>query len=194
MDASTYRQRRTAFNRPRSYRLTGDALVWSEEGKGEDRLFYKDIREVRIAYRPDRVQTNRYITTLKTRTGWKLLISNSSYTGFATFQDHSPEYRAFILELHRRLAASGLPIVFAKGSTRAGYLGNLLLVLFIFAGLAFVLWMTGGQDRAWYVDAKLWTIVFFLPVLFVFIRKAKPERYDPLAPAADGLPEAAAER
>jgi len=59
-DGPTYRVRSHAFVQSRTYRLTDDALTWEEEGKPIDGVFYEDIAEIRLAYVPTRLESNRY--------------------------------------------------------------------------------------------------------------------------------------
>ena len=78
--------------------------------------------------------------------------------------------------------------VFHKGNSPFGYALNLALTVFIFAGILVVLWLLPVFDIGWLVIVKLATILFFVPTLIRYIRRAKPGTYDPLNLPADALP------
>ncbi|MGE0846552.1 MAG: hypothetical protein AB7L41_09790 [Flavobacteriaceae bacterium] len=186
--ADSYTQRMNALVKERTYSLTDDALEWRDDGADYvGRMPYDAITQIRLAYRPSRVQLNRYYGHIYGR-GGRLDMTNSSYRGFGDFEQHDAQYSAFMRELHRRLAAKGLPVVFSKGSSLAGYIGNVALTLFIFAmiALAFVLLLTWGM--VWIAVAKLAIILFFVPTLIRFILSARPAAYDPLDIPQEALP------
>lgn len=188
-DPASYSHRLHALRKPRTYTLTHTGLRWKDEdGEGEGELAYSDIRKVHLAYRPTRVQRNRYLAHITPHAGRRIDISNSSYRGFGNFKEHNARYAAFITELHRRIAASGADVAFHKGSSLVGYVANLVLTGWIAAMIVLalvLLWATG-----WVMVAvlKLGIIAFFLPTLFRFIVRARPRAYEALAIPADALP------
>lgn len=189
-DASRYTHTYHGLRKARSYALTDDALTWKDEGEpGTKRLPFADIREVRLAYRPSRVQRNRYLAHITPRSGRRIDISNSSFKGFGDFVEHNTEYSGFLRELHRRLAAAGTATAFHKGSSLLGYIGNLLLTGWIvfMLGLALVLLFSWGL--VWIAVVKLAIIAFFIPTLFRFIVRARPQAYDPLQIPDGALPD-----
>ncbi len=189
IDPTVYRLRANAFVKPRTYRLTDDALTWQEDGAEKpDGVFYDDISEVRLAFAPTRVATNRYRAQIIFRAGGMAELFNMDYLGFASFAEHNAEYAAFLTELHRRLAARGKAIVFRQGNSVGAYVGNILLTIFIFAAIAFALFFLVSWGGPWVAVAKLAIILFFVPVLIRYIRRAKPGTYDPLALPAAVLP------
>jgi hypothetical protein len=187
-DATVYRFRANAFVGERTYRLTEDALTWEQAGKPLDGVFYDEIAEVRMSYAPTRVSTNRYRTQIIFRKGGMAELFNTHYAGFADLPEKNAEYNAFVRELHRRLAEKGTQTTFHQGSSRAGYAANMLLTIFIFAGLAFVFVFFLNFGLIWIAAVKLAIILFFLPVLIRFMRRSKPGTYDPRALPAAVLP------
>jgi hypothetical protein len=188
IDPTVYRLRANAFVNPRLYRLTDDALIWEEEGEKLDGVFYDDIAEIRLAFAPTRFARNRYRAQIIFREGGMAELFNTDYQGIGNFPEQNEAYAAFLRELHRRVAAASHATVFRQGNSRLGYALNLLLTVFIFAmiALAFVLLTTIGL--IWIAAIKLAIVIFFVPTLIRYIRRAKPGSYDPLALPADVLP------
>jgi hypothetical protein len=178
-DPTVYRFRANAFVGERTYRLTEDALTWEEEGKPLDGAFYDEIAEVRMSYAPTRVSTNRFRTQIVFRKGGMAELFNTHYAGFADLPERNAEYAAFLRELHRRLAERGKEVAFRMGSSQAAYIGNLVLTVFIFAGIAFAFVFLFNFGLMWFAAVKLAIILFFVPTLMRFIRRAKPGTYDP---------------
>jgi hypothetical protein len=187
-DGIDYGFRAHAFARDRVFRLTEDALVWQDEDGPIDGVYYDDIAEIRLAYVPTRVARNRYRMQVIFRQGGMVELFNTHYAGFADFEERNAEYSAFVKALHHRLAERGAATVYRKGSSPAAYAGNVALTVFIFAmlALAFVLLLNFGV--VWIAVAKLGIILFFVPTLIRFIRRARPATYDPRALPAGALP------
>lgn len=187
-DGPAYRVRVNLFSGPRIYRLTETALTWQDDGKPLDGVFFDDIAEVRVAYAPTRFATNRFITRIVFRQGGMVELTNIDFRGFANFVEENDAYVAFVREFHRRVAnAPG--VVFQKGSSPGGYALNLVITAFVVVGIAFALFMLLNFGLVWIAVAKLAIIAVFVPVLFRFVRRAKPERYDPAAIPAEALPQ-----
>jgi hypothetical protein len=187
-DPTVYRLRANAFVNPRLYRLTDDALTWEEEDKPLDGVFYDDIAEIRLAFAPTRFATNRYRAQIIFRAGGMAELFNTDYQGIGNFPEQNEAYAAFLRELHRRVAAAGKATVFRMGNSPLGYAMNILLTVFIFAmiALAFVLLTMFGL--VWIAAVKLAILLYFIPTLIRYIRRAKPAAYDPLAVPAEVLP------
>lgn len=186
----TYTYRPNAFVGERTYTLTDDALVVEEPGKPRDGAFYDGISEVRLAYTPTRAATNRYRAQILFREGGMAELLNTHYAGVLDFPEKNAEYNAFLAELHRRLAARGKDVRYARGNSTAAYVGNWLLTIFIFAMLALVvLFLIPNWGGTWIVFAKLALILVFIPVLVRYMQRARPGTYDPLNLPTDVLPE-----
>ncbi len=191
IDPTVYRLRANAFVKPRSYRLTEDALTWEEDGGKPDGVSYDGIAEVRLAFAPTRFATNRYRARIILKAGGMAELFNTDYRSLADFAEHNAEYVTFLTELHRRLAARGKGIVFRQGNSVGEYGLNVALSIFIFVMIAvvFLLLFTWGGPLVALV--KLVILLFFVPVLVRYIRRARPGIYDPLALPAAVLPAAA---
>lgn len=192
MDPAVYRLRANAFVKPRSYRLTDNALTWEEDGGKTDGVFYDGIAEVRLAFAPTRLAANRYRAQIIFKAGGMAELFNMDYRGLANFADLSGEYTAFLTELHKRLAVHGRNVIYRQGNSVAGFVGNIALTVFIFVmiALAFLLLFTWGGPLV--AIAKLAILLFFVPLLVRYILRARPGTYDPLALPVAVLPEAGA--
>jgi hypothetical protein len=196
-EETEYAFRSNAFVNRRRYRLTDDAMVWEEDGKPLDGVFYDDISEIRLAFAPTRWSTNRFRARIIFREGGMAELFNMDYIGIGNFNALDAQYNAFLRDLHRRLADRGTATVYRLGNSTGGYIANWLLIIFIAAMLAliFVFLFTIGLGPLALV--KLVVILFFVPVLIRYIRRAKPGTYDPRAipdavlPAVEGSPSAA---
>ncbi len=191
-DPTVYRLRANAFVKPRTYRLTEDALAWEEDDGKSGGVPYDDIAEVRLAFAPTRIATNRYRARILFRKGGMAELFNTDYLGFADFAEHNAEYVAFLTELHRRLVEHGSNVTFRQGNSIAGYVLNVAFTVFVFVmiALAFVLLFSWGGP--WVAIVKLAIVLFFVPLLVRYIRRARPATYDPLALPSAVLPQAAA--
>jgi hypothetical protein len=188
-DGTVYRVRAHAFVKRRTYRLLDDALAWEEDGAKPDGVLYRDIAEVRLAYAPTRAAINRYRAQVIFRQGGMAQIFNQDYRGFADFQDQNADYVAFIKELHRRIAASGGETTYRAGSSRKGYVFNMALsigALITFAAIAVFVLNFGASAIVW---AKFAIILPFIPILFRYMKTAKPVTYDPAHIPENVLPE-----
>jgi hypothetical protein len=187
-DPTVYRFRPNAFVGERTYRLTEDALTVEGDGKRLDGAFYDGIAEVRLAYAPTRFARSRYRAQIVYREGGMAELFNTDYKGIGDFSEKDAEYSAFLSELHRRLAAKGKDVRFRRGNSPGAWVGNWLLTIFIFAmlALAFVLLMAWGL--VWIAVVKIAIVLFFIPTLIRYMRRAKPGEYDPLAIPKDVLP------
>jgi hypothetical protein len=187
-DRTEYQFRAHAFAKDRAFLLTDDALVLSEDGARIDGVFYDDIAEIRLAYAPTRVARNRYRTQVIFRQGGMVELFNTHYAGFADFEERNASYSAFVRELHRRLAERKVAPTYHKGNSPAAYVGNLILTLFIFAMLALAFVLLFNFGIIWIAVAKLAIILFFVPTLIRYLRRSRPQAYDPRAIPADALP------
>ena len=87
------------------YELTEDGLSW-RTGRRAGLWRYGDIAEVRLSYRPMGLQAKRFRADLRHADGSRIVIMSTSKQTVALMQPQA-EYRGFILELHRQMAAAG---------------------------------------------------------------------------------------
>jgi hypothetical protein len=97
-----------------SFRLGPHSLEWNLSGY-PGQAPYPMIAMMRLGYRPSNFGNRRFIAEIWPRKGAKLEIASASYKSMVSMEDQGPAYRAFIGELHRRIAESGGDCRFEAG-------------------------------------------------------------------------------
>jgi hypothetical protein len=150
----------------RRFRLSDRAIIW-DAGRRSGQVAFNRVTRVRMSYRPATLQAHRFITEIWSSETPKLTIASSSWKSMVELVDRGDDYRAFVVELHRRLAAAGSqarfesgihPLVywigcavfvastvgFAALATRAAMAGARVGALLIVAFLLAFLWQVGN--------------------------------------------------
>jgi hypothetical protein len=140
-----------------SWRIAGRSGVWA----------YSDIAAIRLSYRPVSMQARRFRADIDRAGGGSIAILSTTWQTVALMAPQDHGYRAFMVELHRRLNDAGSKAALVGGigpKTYACSLGLLtvlaiaMLVLFVralltsaFSGALFLLgfaalftWQIGG--------------------------------------------------
>jgi hypothetical protein len=110
--AYTYRPRMIGSGN--SFRLGPHSLEWNIGGY-LGQIAYPMIATIRLGYRPSSLGSSRFTAEIWPRSGAKIEIASASYKSPVAMQDQGPAYRAFILELHKRVAESGGDCRFEAG-------------------------------------------------------------------------------
>lgn len=128
---------------------------------------YDEIWRIRLSYRPVSMLSHRFRTDIYNRQGKKLTLISASWSGIVTLAPQNDSYRAFVEDLHRRLAQqnpkvacfAGLGVIaFAIGIVlfgavmlalaglliRALTTSNFVAALFMLGFAAWFGWHTGG--------------------------------------------------
>src|SRR5215469_6046414 len=87
------------------FELTADGLSWRIAGRA-GLWRYGDISAVRLSYRPVSMQARRFRADISHASGARLAIISTSWQTAALMAPQDGEYRAFITELHARMAAA----------------------------------------------------------------------------------------
>jgi hypothetical protein len=157
--------------------LSDDALIWTADGR-EQQAQLGDIAEVHL--QTGSVGRNMIASCrLGFRDGSTLLIASNN--GYGLQDDaHDKAYRAFVQDLHARLAArTDTPIAFTAGFSAARYrFGKVVIVvaaLFFLVTPAVLLLITGAWQMIW----ALFLGVSLLWPLCRVMRADAPRVYDP---------------
>jgi hypothetical protein len=183
----TYSYRASMLGSSWDFRLLPNALEWSA-GFNRGSAAYGEISRVRLSFRPMTMQMRRFATEIWLPRRPKLTLASTSQTGIIQQQTHDAEYRAFVHELGRRIAAAGGKTVFQTGSPPLLYWPGLV----IFGGVSIslivlMLQALGGADwRGLAILAALFA--FFLWQVGTFFYRNWPDKFDPLAPPERVLP------
>jgi hypothetical protein len=158
------------------FELTDAGLKWRAAGKSGF-WNYRDVAAVRLSYRPVSMQARRFRCDIGHIDRQRLVVTSTTWQTVTLMTPQDADYRAFIIELHRRLQRAGSQAMLIGGLKPGLYaLGVALLALFAIA-------VTGLLARA--VATGEWGGALFLigfTALFGwqiggFIRRNRPQRY-----------------
>jgi hypothetical protein len=146
-------------------RLGPDALHWSASGR-TGQVPYKDIRQIRLAFRPVTMQNYRFLCEIWSERNPKLSIASASWKSLLEQERLDEAYTRFVTALHQRIAEAGgnprlragaIPLLYWPGCVifvgicvallaltgRAMLQGDIAATLFLIGFLAVVLWQLG---------------------------------------------------
>ena len=114
------------------FELRDEGLWWSVFGKSEV-WPYGTIAKINLSYRPNAMHPRRFRADVDNSDGKRLKIYSTNWQTAALMlpQDHA--YRAFVTELHRRLAPD---VILTAGITRPLYIGGLCFIVAVLAAIA----------------------------------------------------------
>jgi hypothetical protein len=187
LDGTAYSYRPSLLGAAWEFRLAGDGIDWAA-GSKSGHIAFRDVRRMRLTYRPASMQSHRFMTELWADGAPKLEILSSSWKSLVEQERLDKPYAAFVRELHRRIALASPPARFELGGNRLLYWPGLVSFIGVALGLALLI------VRALQADAKGGAafIGFFL-VLFLwqggnFFRRNRPGLYRPEAVPAALMP------
>lgn len=167
--------------------LEPDALVW-RAGRRSVTLPYRDIVRVRLTYRPQSLQAQRYRADILGRGGRRVALVSATWRGMLAVAPQAKSYTAFLRALHARIAQSGGSCEFVTGLSRVAYVAGVGLLAIVGAAL-FVMMiraLTQGYPMgAAFVAAFMLLGGWQLGRLFW---RNRPRRYDPNAIPDELLP------
>lgn len=161
-DDQVYTYRPSLLGAPWSFRLTPTGLAW-EAGRKSGLVPYRDVRRLRLSFRPISMQTQRYQTEIWADGAPKLAIISSSWKSMVEQERLDKPYSAFVTALHRRLAESDAPASYEQGSNPILYWPGLTVFSAISFGMAFLIMralqsgaMAGAAFIAAFLGLFLW--------------------------------------
>jgi hypothetical protein len=132
-DEVSYSFKASAFSAPWEFKLKSETLEW-RVGRRAGSLRYNDIRRVRLSFRPVTMQSYRFQAEIWCPDVPKISIASASWQGLLEQARQDETFTAFVVELHRRMTATG---------TRAKFLAGMPIFNFWF-GIVFFLVATLG--------------------------------------------------
>jgi hypothetical protein len=104
--AAKYAYKASLIGAAHRFELTGEGLSWQVAGKsGVWR--YADIAKIRLSYRPVSMQSRRFRADIENTNRQQITILSTSWQTVALMAPQDRDYRAFIVELHRRMREAG---------------------------------------------------------------------------------------
>jgi len=169
------------------FKLTGDGIDWAA-GRKAGHIPFRNVRRLRMSYRPASMQSHRFMTELWAEGAPKLKILSSSWKSLVEQERLDKPYAAFVAELHRRIALAAPSARFEQGSHPLLYWPGLLAFAGVALGLALLV------VRALQADSKSGAafiggfLVLFLWQSGNFFRRNRPGLYRPEALPSELMP------
>jgi hypothetical protein len=146
---------------------------------------YADIAGVRLSYRPVSMQSRRFRADIEGGDRGRIVLMSTTWQTSVLMAPQDQDYRVFVVELHRRMAAAGSRARLIGGLKPRVYLAAVVLLALV--GIA----MAGLLIRA--IAIGQWGGILFLvgfAALFAwqvggFVRRNRPHAY-----TFDHLPDA----
>jgi hypothetical protein len=114
--------------------LTGEGLSWQVKGK-HGLWPLEKIAAIRLSYRPVSMQSRRFRADIEDTRGERVSVYSTTWHTVALMSPQDDGYRAFIVELHRRLAAINSRAVLVVGINPAIYWAGLVVMGFVGAAM-----------------------------------------------------------
>lgn len=133
-DGLGYAYRPSLMGAARQFNLADDGIEWTT-GRHSGRIAYRDVRRLRMSFKPANMQSQRFLTELWAEGGPKLSIVSSSWKGMFEQERLDKSYSAFVVELHRRLMQAAAPVHYEQGTLPLKYWPALALFAAIVLGL-----------------------------------------------------------
>lgn len=170
-----------------AFQLEDATIAWDRAGTVV-RVPYRDIRRVRLAFRPMTMQPYRFMTEIWSIGGTKLTIGSCSLKSVIEQPRHDVEYNAFLAELHRRLVPFRDEIQFQTGSPFLLYwIGVAVFTALCISAIGLI--FRALQIEAWLGAAFVAGMLgIFLWQTGGFLRRNKPGVYTPDQIPAHALP------
>jgi hypothetical protein len=166
------------------FELTGQGLSWRVAGRS-GMWPYADIATVRLSYRPVSMQSHRFRADIRNIAGARIAILSTSWQTAALMAPQDHGYRAFMRELHARMAKAGSRPLLVGGLKPRVYAAALICVTL------FAVAMAGLLVRS--IATGQWAGALFLvgfAALFAWQVGGFVTRNRPLEYTFDRLPEA----
>lgn len=133
-----YAYKASLIGRADTFALTPDGLSWRVRGRSGV-WAYADIVSVRLSYRPVSMQQRRFRADIGHRGGGSIAIASTSWQTASLMAPQDDSYRAFILDLHRRMAEAGSTAFLTGGLRRWVYLTAVVLLVLVALAMAALL-------------------------------------------------------
>jgi hypothetical protein len=181
-DSLAYSYRPSLLGAPTEFRLTGDAIDW-RSGSRSGHVPLRDVRLVRMSFKPATMQPYRFVTELWAEGAPRLEIVSSSWKNMVEQERLDARYVAFVGELHRRIALAVPPARFVQGKHPMLFWPG--LAFFVLVALAMAVVVTRAL-QAHSIGVAAFIAAFMALFLWQggnFFRRNKPGSYRP-----DALP------
>jgi len=186
-EGTTYAYRPSLLGVPMEFQLTSGGLNWSG-ARGSGHVAYRDMRHVRMTFVPATMQPHRFVTEIWADRVPKLAIVSSSWKSMVEQERLDRGYRAFITELHRRLALAGSTARFEQGRHALLYWPGLAIFALFLVVLATLVPRAIAAGEGGVAVLIGGSILLFAWYGWEFFGRNRPRSYTPDAPPQALLP------
>jgi hypothetical protein len=182
--ATRYAYKASLIGSAHQFELTDAGLSWQISGRSGV-WAYTDIASIRLSYRPSSMQSRRFRADINNKGGGRIAVLSTTWQTVSLMAPQDHGYRAFITELHRRMAAAGGTAALFAGIGPKTYAAALAMLTFLAISMAGLL-LRAIWIGEWY--GALFLVGFaalFTWQIGGFVRRNRPRTYD-----FDHLPEA----
>jgi hypothetical protein len=117
------------------FELTEQGLLWRVGGRSG--LWpYADVAAVRLSYRPVSMQSRRFRADIENAAGARVVILSTSWQTAALMAPQDRDYRAFISQLHARMAGAGSRALLLGGLGPRVYAAAIICVTLVAVAMA----------------------------------------------------------
>jgi hypothetical protein len=118
--AKRYAYKPSVAGSPQVFVLTAEGL--SFQGGFRSGIWrYGDIARIRLSYRPVSMLAHRFRADVRHKDGRRLTIVSATWAGIVALTPQNDSYRAFIEDLHRRIAAASRDVECLAGLPRPSF-------------------------------------------------------------------------
>src|ERR1700738_1398847 len=117
------------------FELTGDGLSWRIAGRSGV-WPYAGISAIRLSYRPMSMQSRRFRADIENSEGARIAILSTTWQTAALMAPQDRDYRAFIVQLHKRMAKAGSRAALSGGLGANTYAAALVLLALLATAMA----------------------------------------------------------
>lgn len=173
-----YSYKASSFGAPSEFKLKLEGIECSAGRRG-GLLRYDKIDRVRLSFRPVTMQSYRFQAEIWSKDFPKIQIASTSWRGIVEQTRQDEAYTAFIVEMHRRIAAANAPVHFSTGMPAVIYWIGLAVFIAVALGLA-ALAVRALRLNEWAGAAVVGGfLALFLWQLGNFFRRNRPGTYRP---------------
>lgn len=185
--AVTYSYRPTALGAPRHFTLSDDGIDWNS-GAMSGHVPYRQIRRLRMSFKPVSMQSHRFITECWGEGAPRLKIISTSWKSMVEQERLDRPYSIFVRELHRRVSNAAPSARFEQGHSPFIFWPSLAVFAAVALGLAAL--VTRALQAEAYGGAAFIAAFFALYLWHStnFLRRNRPGTYRPDAPPAEVMP------
>ena len=180
---SSYVYKASLIGSAHRFELTDEGLSWHVSGRSG--LWpYADIAAVRLSYRPKSMQPRRFRADIDHVSGARIRLLSTTWQTVTLMKPQDNDYRAFLIELHRRLKQAGSRAALVGGLRPSLYhaaIAVLAIVAVSISGLLIRALATGEWAGALFLVGFA---ALFWWQIGGFVRRNRPRRY-----TFDALPE-----